>query len=232
MKTRQEIEQEIIKLQKQLKTYVLENVVDVNIRVNTIKEVLGKNKLQFMHNENYRYFLISGLNDKVRQVYRYDSLDDMLVVLNEIELGIDQLLKFLEFINELEDYKKDNFADSSYKIECGKLSFEFVGYRNDYRVIVEGALKLNEDSTVDLTLVTMYLIRTTLLEESSVVLNGINFKVTNELSTSSYDSILGQSIFTAEFKDVNSKTLIDRVCDVLKATEKDNFIVNLLANFN
>lgn len=233
MKTRQEIEQEIIKLKKQLRNYDMEILDEVNTRVGKVKDRLVGSKLDLVHKGDYRYFSIRGLNDKIRQFYNYNNLDDVLTTLDNVEFDVEQLLVFASYVERLDEYFKDTYEDFTYRIEDNTMTVDMTRYEGYYRVVVVSTFTINEDATVDLTVVVRYGLNTVMCAEKKIVSENIEFTVTNELTTSGYDTLVGYTMFTTTIENTGLETFVEEILKVVKATEgADNFVVRLIKDFD
>jgi hypothetical protein len=233
MKTRQEIEQEIIELTKQLRNYAEDIKGEVSTRVESVKGRLIGSKLDLVHKGDYRYFSIRGLNDKIRQFYNYNNMDDVLTTLDKVEFDVEQLLVFASYVERLDEHFKGKYEDFNYRIEDNVMTVDMTRYEGYYRVIVVSTFTINKDATVDLTVVVRYGLDTVMCVEKKIVSDDIEFTVTNELTTSGYDVLVGYTMFTTTIENVRLETFVEEILKVVKATEgADNFVIKLTKDFD
>ena len=233
MKTRQEIEQEIIELKKQLREYEVDIKDEVNTRVEKVKRRLVSSQLDLVYKGDYRYFSIRGLNDKIRQFYNYNNMDDVLITLDKVEFDVEQLLMFASYVEMLDEHFKGTYEDFNYRIEDNVMTVDMTRYEGYYRVLVVSTFTINKDSTVDLTVVVRYGLNTVMCVEKKILSDDIEFTVTNELTTSGYDTLVGYTMFTTTIENVKLETFVEEILKVVKATEgADNFVTRLVADFD
>lgn len=233
MKTRQEIEQEIIELKKQLRNYDADIEDEVNTRFEKAKGRLVGSKLDLVHKGDYRYFSIRGLGDKIRQFYNYNNLEDVLTTLDNVEFDVDRLLVFASYVEMLDEHFKGQYEDFNYRIEDNVMTVDMTRYEGYYRVVVVSTFTINKDATIDLTVVVRYGLDTVMCVEKEIVSDGIEFTVTNELTTSGYDVLVGYTMFTTTIENVRLETFVEEILKVVKATEgADNFVVRLIKDFD